>query len=136
MSDLCSSDRIIALFENGARQRLARAAAFVGNRLGGGETTRARDDFERVWATIEANDQRHENAARADGRQQIGHVGRFFGVAHIGLADRKLAKVDKVEFHGIAPSEHRSRSEEHTSELQSLMRISYAVFCLKTKTQN
>src|SRR3546814_9940806 len=29
---------------------------------------------------------------------------------------------------------HRSRSEEHTSELQSLMRISYAVLCLKTKT--
>src|SRR3546814_7311863 len=27
------------------------------------------------------------------------------------------------------------RSEEHTSELQSLMRISYAVFCLKTKIQ-
>src|SRR3546814_5080533 len=27
-----------------------------------------------------------------------------------------------------------ARSEEHTSELQSLMRISYAVFCLKTKT--
>src|SRR3546814_5001742 len=30
----------------------------------------------------------------------------------------------------------RSRSEEHTSELQSLMRISYAVFCLKKKTEN
>src|SRR3546814_9640737 len=29
----------------------------------------------------------------------------------------------------------RNRSEEHTSELQSLMRISYAVFCLKKKTQ-
>src|SRR3546814_8751960 len=29
----------------------------------------------------------------------------------------------------------RSRSEEHTSELQSLMRISYAVFCLKKKIQ-
>src|SRR3546814_7064518 len=28
------------------------------------------------------------------------------------------------------------RSEEHTSELQSLMRISYAVFCLKTKKTN
>src|SRR3546814_3974732 len=28
------------------------------------------------------------------------------------------------------------RSEEHTSELQSLMRISYAVFCLKKKTSN
>src|SRR3546814_3725045 len=29
-----------------------------------------------------------------------------------------------------------SRSEEHTSELQSLMRISYAVFCLKKKQKN
>src|SRR3546814_3615136 len=34
-----------------------------------------------------------------------------------------------------APSCHSThRSEEHTSELQSLMRISYAVFCLKKKT--
>src|SRR3546814_7275164 len=30
---------------------------------------------------------------------------------------------------------HPIRSEEHTSELQSLMRISYAVFCLKKKTR-
>src|SRR3546814_3466229 len=30
---------------------------------------------------------------------------------------------------------HAVRSEEHTSELQSLMRISYAVFCLKKKTK-
>src|SRR3546814_1998578 len=32
--------------------------------------------------------------------------------------------------------EVEARSEEHTSELQSLMRISYAVFCLKKKTKN
>src|SRR3546814_8157336 len=31
---------------------------------------------------------------------------------------------------------NRTRSEEHTSELQSLMRISYAVFCLKKKKQH
>src|SRR3546814_9619863 len=31
---------------------------------------------------------------------------------------------------------HRRRSEEHTSELQSLMRISYAVFCLKKKKKS
>src|SRR3546814_2559565 len=31
--------------------------------------------------------------------------------------------------------DQRGRSEEHTSELQSLMRISYAVFCLKKKTK-
>src|SRR3546814_6773073 len=34
------------------------------------------------------------------------------------------------------PAGQRRRSEEHTSELQSLMRISYAVFCLKKKHQN
>src|SRR3546814_10068168 len=33
----------------------------------------------------------------------------------------------------ITPSGAQDRSEEHTSELQSLMRISYAVFCLKNK---
>src|SRR3546814_1986290 len=32
------------------------------------------------------------------------------------------------------PLPHQPRSEEHTSELQSLMRNSYAVFCLKKKT--
>src|SRR3546814_2857063 len=35
---------------------------------------------------------------------------------------------------GLPPPSEPSRSEEHTSELQSLMRISYAVFCLKKKT--
>src|SRR3546814_3347739 len=33
-------------------------------------------------------------------------------------------------------TEDANRSEEHTSELQSLMRISYAVFCLKKKNDN
>src|SRR3546814_9705859 len=39
------------------------------------------------------------------------------------------------DLHGTYPRSTRSsrRSEEHTSELQSLMRISYAVFCLKKK---
>src|SRR3546814_3661834 len=44
-------------------------------------------------------------------------------------------------FHARPRSGHREevlpdRSEEHTSELQSLMRISYAVFCLKKKKKN
>src|SRR3546814_5022674 len=34
---------------------------------------------------------------------------------------------------GVRIRHHLQRSEEHTSELQSLMRISYAVFCLKKK---
>src|SRR3546814_7633557 len=43
----------------------------------------------------------------------------------------KLDQVRSVFEYGFETS---SRSEEHTSELQSLMRISYAVFCLKKKT--
>src|SRR3546814_4082746 len=48
-----------------------------------------------------------------------------------GVADRMalLASLRCVDF--VVPF----RSEEHTSELQSLMRISYAVFCLKKKKQ-
>src|SRR3546814_5215581 len=37
---------------------------------------------------------------------------------------------------GEDPGQGRRRSEEHTSELQSLMRISYAVFCLKKKKEH
>src|SRR3546814_3214359 len=37
---------------------------------------------------------------------------------------------------GMDPQGLLHRSEEHTSELQSLMRISYAVFCLKKKKKN
>src|SRR3546814_9289187 len=39
-------------------------------------------------------------------------------------------------FAGCRRSLPTRRSEEHTSELQSLMRISYAVFCLKKKTRS
>src|SRR3546814_6223939 len=40
----------------------------------------------------------------------------------------------QVGRHHRGAAERGHRSEEHTSELQSLMRISYAVFCLKKKT--
>src|SRR3546814_6315287 len=53
----------------------------------------------------------------------------------VGLeVDRVLVEV--VQQHHRGPGEPRWRSEEHTSELQSLMRISYAVFCLKKKNHN
>src|SRR3546814_8975664 len=52
-----------------------------------------------------------------------------------------VAQIDEDEVAVIALAMYPTRdtdgfrSEEHTSELQSLMRISYAVFCLKKKTQ-
>src|SRR3546814_2118124 len=44
--------------------------------------------------------------------------------------------VAEVARHRVGLAADRQRSEEHTSELQSLMRTSYAVFCLKKKTHN
>src|SRR3546814_7150381 len=56
-----------------------------------------------------------------------------YGVEVIGPVDHHIFQ--SIYFHD--PDGHRvERSEEHTSELQSLMRISYAVFCLKNKKQN
>src|SRR3546814_2506375 len=44
------------------------------------------------------------------------------------------ATADKAPEAKVADAKPAKRSEEHTSELQSLMRTSYAVFCLKKKT--
>src|SRR3546814_7883744 len=55
--------------------------------------------------------------------------------------NKLIEEVRRSPFDGIGKPESlkenlSGRSEEHTSELQSLMRISYAVFCLKKKTTN
>src|SRR3546814_3431816 len=78
----------------------------------------------------------HGHPLHADIRQRLA-----YGIELERFDDRNQ------HFHGWAPKGVRKfsiapkqpisrwgRSEEHTSELQSLMRISYAVFCLKKKT--
>src|SRR3546814_7132405 len=57
-------------------------------------------------------------------------------IACISNASRKLGPERARPFRQIGASICTNRSEEHTSELQSLMRISYAVFCLKKKKNN
>src|SRR3546814_10645348 len=53
------------------------------------------------------------------------------------LHSRRKVFVDEVDAHMLAVTHGvGDRSEEHTSELQSLMRISYAVFCLKKKPEH
>src|SRR3546814_6601697 len=83
---------------------------------------------------------------RVDPRQVGEHariaVGQQFGRVHFLLArDRHMKAGEGVHARNrIAsaaspgPKAIATRSEEHTSELQSLMRISYAVFCLQKKT--
>src|SRR3546814_7507613 len=53
-------------------------------------------------------------------------------VDHRGALDAQRVEARAVADHVLGELQ---RSEEHTSELQSLMRISYAVFCLKKKKQ-
>src|SRR3546814_1717661 len=81
-----------------------------------------------------ADDERHQ--WRRACRQQHRHPGihdpagrcaEFFRSA--ALRCRNLSHAEE----GVA--QPQARSEEHTSELQSLMRISYAVFCLKKKNR-
>src|SRR3546814_4357654 len=55
---------------------------------------------------------------------------------HIGLKLAHRMEIAAAVRIGDALWRAGARSEEHTSELQSLMRISYAVFCLKKKKKN
>src|SRR3546814_10343620 len=94
-----------------------------------------------------------EDQRRDEGAALLGVVGRL---RPDDAADIALAELRAVlgALHGVGvgdPVDHRAadtghdadqaadavaRSEEHTSELQSLMRISYDVFCLKKKNKN
>src|SRR3546814_4284263 len=58
---------------------------------------------------------------------------RDLGVTIPGIPAVQTAFADHREPIRLALAQEKQRSEEHTSELQSLMRISYAVFCLKKK---
>src|SRR3546814_6223755 len=96
-----------------------------------------------VWGQV---DQHHHIGMSGNGRQRFGRV------RHQRLAMHFIGK-ELVEDRPALFPLHRAaagpvakaveeivpfqleRSEEHTSELQSLMRISYAVFCLKKKKQ-
>src|SRR3546814_8745898 len=90
-------------------------------------------------------DQQQESADRRGG-EGIGDIDRNRDedaerrrVAFAEACDRRpddenLPQCDHHADRGEARTDHPRRSEEHTSELQSLMRISYAVFCLNKKT--
>src|SRR3546814_8290228 len=90
------------------------------------------------------------STGRLEFPQQYGHSGRISGQwrgrigwrawARCGVGLRQSARGHNrlAAAHGLSDWPRRTqeccnRSEEHTSELQSLMRISYAVFCLKKK---
>src|SRR3546814_3187030 len=91
---------------------------------------------------------RHAEIAGAELAQGGIHIGEH-GVDHalgelgpgLALPLQPVEQQERMQRDELEPSVQRvghagRRSEEHTSELQSLMRISYAVFCLKKNTSN
>src|SRR3546814_19038541 len=65
--------------------------------------------------------------------QTAGDVGDDVHDVAVALDHHLLGEPDAADVRDAANVVAAERSEEHTSELQSLMRISYAVFCLKNK---
>src|SRR3546814_9391035 len=125
-SDVCSSDLLVLGARREARREQHPRRVEVGQRR------------EHVLELT----QRHALQPEA-----LGHQRAQQRLVRVGL-DREIAAVDRldVEQRARALAQRRQvvdvgrgafgRSEEHTSELQSLMRISYAVFCLKKKNTN
>src|SRR3546814_4919860 len=68
---------------------------------------------------------------------EVGEIGWGVRIELVGLKATRTTTGWPVEMPPAMPPAlfDRKRSEEHTSELQSLMRISYAVFCLKKKNK-
>src|SRR3546814_10322015 len=79
-------------------------------------------------------DERGISARQSDRAPSIDLLGFALGCEHqrAGIVIETVA-VAPVGNRGARMLKHAARSEEHTSELQSLMRSSYAVFCLKKK---
>src|SRR3546814_4712865 len=121
-SDVCSSDlhqhtsrRARDAIEQPGAQR-----AFRSRRLGVEHVGRIAD--QREHALVADRVQRRGGRGRAQHR-------RLVELPVAGMEDAAIRRLDQQR---VALG-NRVRSEEHTSELQSLMRISYAVFCLKKK---
>src|SRR3546814_7768645 len=83
---------------------------------------RRQHDLERPPSLEMADDRRLREIVQARAEQEI----------KPGSADQRDNAHQQRQAESMPDGE--ARSEEHTSELQSLMRISYAVFCLKKKT--
>src|SRR3546814_7416793 len=103
-SDVCSSDLIGAVGNHGDHEVVRHEVAGIHDRL-------------RLAAELAA---RGSGSAQHIASRELDQIVPLFQA--LGLSS--LARARRSQ---------QNRSEEHTSELQSLMRISYAVFCLKKK---
>src|SRR3546814_8348655 len=121
-----------------------RAKGHPGARLWDDAVSRARVDFRwrdqfHLAMDPETAEDFHDQTLPAEGAK-VAHFcsmcGPKFCSMKITQDIRDYAEKGMAEMSAKFKAEGAERSEEHTSELQSLMRISYAVFCLKQKKRN
>src|SRR3546814_4469859 len=117
-SDVCSSDLPGSLCLSQSQRRVE-----VSPKLGFDRTQR---DITAITACI-------ASIMRTGAAQ---HVGTSAHGKAVGRHAAEHRHERRRAVHDCGIDDLSPRSEEHTSELQSLMRISYAVFCLKKKKQN
>src|SRR3546814_5242194 len=120
-SDVCSSDL-------GVHQR-ERRTADRRHRRGTVRLGDLRDDADGVRELFH---RRHHGEDAALGEATVADLATLRAHHAAGFTDR-IGREVVVEQEVFLVLTRDGRSEEHTSELQSLMRISYAVFCLKKK---
>src|SRR3546814_4453219 len=113
-SDVCSSDLFC--------QRALREFGFIAGSIGDESVI---DDPREAWVEVAADLWRSANTGGEEGARHL----RTLWKTPDELAGDLRDICDPAR--ELLPA--ADRSEEHTSELQSLMRISYAVFCLKKK---
>src|SRR3546814_685562 len=122
-SDVCSSDLSVAGMDHGAGGMQAHAAGEAGNPL---------VDMQTMTPVPKLNDP-------GMGLMDNGRKVLSYAMLKSAFADPYGRDPSRdIELHLTGHMEKFAwsfRSEEHTSELQSLMRISYAVFCLKKKNK-
>src|SRR3546814_8769352 len=93
---------------------------------------------QRIFGRADGNDRKSDRAA---GKAALGRACLHIARRNLDFRAKGFQRF-QVQVNGTVPNRaatrqrYRRRSEEHTSELQSLMRISYAVFCLKKKHKN
>src|SRR3546814_7184295 len=85
------------------------------------------------WPTGKRRTAGHPNRRRTISLQQPSAQGPSRRPFSPDTGKKATLCIKPCESFGQSMTNKRERSEEHTSELQSLMRISYAVFCLKKK---
>src|SRR3546814_4792608 len=128
-SDVCSSDLTAAEIARGnvataagVNQNTAGTVAEIGNLLKGATTTTSQQSLEEQIAALVGS--------------QTGNVRTSENVAGTSTQNTATNQLIQEIINAISQTNTTKRTEEHTSELQSLMRNSSAVSCMNKKTTN